>query len=272
MIIKLNFGEIIIELNSKVEFPKDFLIMMSNFIIKDRKSDVVVILTNKKYNKEEYERDTIKAVQIKRDGDIINFSHKGLEGYLNISNLKASFFVDKYINSHLFVLKFILMYTAPIFNATFIHASATVIKDLGIIGTGLSGSGKSTLAKTLTKLGGVTFHDEMTLIRKIDNEFYLFPLPFTESKKYVVNFQKPHKLTHLFFLGKTENNYIEKLKTSEIYQNFFKVVFAYSNFENDYYNKILDFLDDLNKNIVIAKLNYNPSTLDVKIIENFENK
>jgi uncharacterized protein YkvS len=245
---------------------------MKNFIIEDRKSDIIVILTNRKYGKEEYERDTLKSVKIKRDGDIINFSHKGLEGSLNISSFKASFFVDNLLDPHLFVLKFILMYLSPIFNATFIHASATVIGDLGIVGTGVSGSGKSTLAKTLTKLGGVTFHDEMTLIRKIDNNFYLFPLPFTESKKYVVNFQKPHKLTHLFFLGKTEDNHIEKLKTSKIYQNFFKVVFAYSNFENDYYGKILDFLDDLNKNVVIAKLNYNPSTLDVKTVENFKNK
>ena len=114
MKIKLNFGEIIIKLNSKGEFPKDFLIMMKNFIVTNRKSDILVVLTNKKYDKEEYERDTIKAVQIKREGDIINFSHKGLEGYLNINKFEASFFVDKYINSHLFILKFILIYTAPI--------------------------------------------------------------------------------------------------------------------------------------------------------------
>lgn len=192
----------------------------------------------------------------------VNYRAAGLEGIFNFKTMKAIFKAYPASGPIDFAVRAAIVYGALFFDAILIHSSAVYNEDYGIVGTGISGAGKTTLAKTLSQFDYTILHDDANLIRRVGDQFYLYPTPIKTLNVTATIPEKPILLTHLFFLGKTEKNWTEELPEQKKISLLSRMLFSYSSLSQMHYIKFFDFFENLSKSIIIQKLNYNPKTLN----------
>jgi hypothetical protein len=128
-----------------------------------------------------------------------------------------------------------------------------VNNEFGIIGSGVSGSGKSTFAKKLELEGFTILHDEITLIRKINSRFYIYPTPFNYNPKHIVNFSPAKELKYLFFLKQEQNYYTKDINLKDFNKKILKVIFSNTKLRIKYFDIILDLINAIYFSKIIKK-------------------
>jgi hypothetical protein len=118
---------------------------------------------------------------------------------------------EKAINPLPYPLANLLFYYLVLFrHGLSFHASAVRKNDVSYVFTGFSGSGKSTIVELLSKENYDIIHDDIIILRKKEDGFFVYnpPIaPYTLPKKA--------KIKALFFLHHARENKLEKLSKKE---------------------------------------------------------
>lgn len=94
-----------------------------------------------------------------------------------------------------------------------LHCSAIEHNHRAYIFLGKSRSGKSTIVKLL-KSNFNPLCDDLAFIRKINDTYYLFQAPIEEKNNYPKT-QKGYQIAKIFFLNKSVQNNIQKIKSKD---------------------------------------------------------
>ena len=132
------------------------------------------------------------------------------------------------------------------FNAIMIHGSAVEFDNKAYIFTALSGTGKTThteLLKEYLKDKLTYINGDKPIIRKIDNDYYVYGTPWNGKEGYGEN--KKAKLSSIIFLERGMNNTVSDISNKEIIRKITEQVVL----PNDAIEsiKFLDILDDVLK-------------------------
>ena len=230
----------------------------SEYQVKKPDYDILIKLKYKKYQKGE------KKLSAKIKDNKLYFEFIKISGFYDFKNKKGEFYIQDSEIAFYSLLRVIFSYSAPFFNAFYIHASAVFNTQYGIMATGISGAGKSTFAKTMSKQGFKVIHDDLVLIRKIDNKFYIFSIPFIKDPLFKFEKKQKIELTHLFFLGKSQNNTIKNMSTKEIYKNLMRMLLSFTELPICFHKSYLNLIGELIKATKISRLIYNPETIEIK--------
>lgn len=84
-----------------------------------------------------------------------------------------------------------------------IHSSVANINGKAYLFLGNSGAGKSTSVELLNDKFP-TLNDDITLIKKIGNKYFVFQTPFTEKAWWIKKTQKFYPVTKIFFIHKSQ--------------------------------------------------------------------
>lgn len=144
----------------------------------------------------------------------ILFIEKEKENFINFARYKTNNRICCYyrmtiIEFHILFAD-ILLKLFDNYNGFIAHASAILKDDQAFIFLGLSGAGKSTIVKLLSDKYQV-LADDSVIIRKLNNEYYLFQTPFFEKE---FNFKKNingFPLKKIFLLSKSKHTFLKKL-------------------------------------------------------------
>ncbi len=108
----------------------------------------------------------------------------------------------------------------------FFHGSAISNNGEAMIFTGRPGAGKSTASLLLGKTYPILADDSM-IIRKQDNQFYLYQVPAIEKNKKISRSPNKYKISKIFFLKKSLIGSTSILSgSSKLYLDFFKEVWS----------------------------------------------
>ncbi len=189
--------------------------------------------------------------------DIMIIKKWDIHGEINYIENTANFLIHKDSNNFFLIIKTILLNFLPKFNALLLHSSSIINDNYGIVGSGISGSGKSTFAKKLKSEGCTILHDEITLIRKLNEKFYIYPTPFNYNPKHIVNFLPKKELKKIFILKRKSNYYLKNIDKKKFYQEILKLIFGYNNTDKYTYNLILNILNQIYNNVTVDELSFN---------------
>lgn len=143
----------------------------------------------------------------------------------------------------------------------FIHSSSVKNKNKAIVFMGPSGAGKSTIVKLLRKRF-TPLSDDLCIIRKIKNKYFLYQHPFIEKNQYPKQ-TKAYALDKLYFLKKSKGNKISKLSEEKIIPKLIKQVNVA---DKIIINNILEFVSKF-KNFYILEFTKNETAV-IKLLEN----
>lgn len=97
-----------------------------------------------------------------------------------------------------------------------LHASACEIEGKAILFLGGSGAGKST-AVNLVKNRFPTLSDDLSIIRKVGNEYYFYQHPFEEKNPVSRKTIEEHPIGNFFFINKSSKEFkIRPIKNKEV--------------------------------------------------------
>jgi len=254
--MKISIADIIISFELEYEeFRKKLKEVLAKFIVKSDRVDLKI-----KLNKVE----TYKLIDGNWDYFDISLNNSkelkiskwDINGKLNKDKTQGEFDIHKDIINFYPLIKFIILNISSKFNTILLHSSSMVNKDYALVASGVSGSGKSTFAKKLEEEGFIILHDEITLIRKINSSFYIYPTPFDYNPKHIVNFSQARKLKTIFFLKRKEEKYIKNISLKKFYKEILKVILAYEINRVKDYNKNLDIVNELYKAVKVKELSF----------------
>ena len=256
MNFKVSIADIIISFEiDYLPFNNKMKEILKKFITESSEYDIQVKL-NKVDNYEIInDRWDYSITSIKNN--IMKIKKWDIYGKIDFIKNTASFKVHKDSDNFFLILKTILLNFLPKFNGLLLHSSSVAISNYGIIGSGISGSGKSTFAKKLESEGCTIIHDEITLIRKINNKFNIYSTPFNYNPKHIVNYLPEKELKKIFFLKRKSNYYSGNIDKKNFYKEILKLIFGYNQTNKYTYNLILNILNELYDNITIKELSFN---------------
>ncbi len=96
----------------------------------------------------------------------------------------------------------------------FLHASASNVKNKAFLFTGLSGAGKSTTISLLNDIYPA-LADDLSIIKKEENDFVYYQTPFIEKNDWVKKGRKKYAIGKLFFIRKSQEFKIEKITSKK---------------------------------------------------------
>lgn len=153
----------------------------------------------------------------------INYIHKTQAQILSFKNT-SSFYIFLYesINGNkiatvyqdgiflfLLLLRIVIQKLLSQRQGFIIHSSSVATEKIAYLFLGAEGAGKSTVVLLLSsKYKPLT--DDVSIIKKVKNEFYLYQSPFTEKINYKKTNQK-YKIGKIFFLNKSEKNHLIRI-------------------------------------------------------------
>lgn len=193
--------------------------------------------------------------------EVIFKTNSNIEGNYNFINHNGTFYCDDFQIGIDFILRVVIIYSFPFFDSILIHSSASFDENIAIMGTGLSGAGKTTLAQILEKQNFTIIHDDVNLIRKIDDDFYIFPTHISSGNINPFIYFDSKKLNNLFIIAKNNDNFIENLSKKDIFLNLPKFIFSYSAISQKHYEKYFEIMEHLSK--YVKKLHFNKETLNI---------
>lgn len=128
-------------------------------------------------------------------------------------------------------------------NGFVLHGSAVGMGNKAIMFTGKSGAGKSTIAAKLRKIA-ITLADDMVIIRKIRNKWFLFQTPFFEKSYWFARSKTPYDLKYLFFVRQSQKYVINlREKNSEVLQSLMGQLFTEAQDQNSQLKALREFIN-----------------------------
>jgi hypothetical protein len=127
-----------------------------------------------------------------------------------------------------------------------LHASSCLTKKGAFVFLGESNSGKSTIAKLLAKTY-LPLNDDMTVIRKIGDKFFLFQTPFIQRNIYQKKNNTPIHINSIFFIHKSPVCRLIKVKNKlTVLNNLIKLTTYNKNFLEYPKKDLSEYLKTLN--------------------------
>lgn len=151
------------------------------------------------------------------------------------------------------ILRIFYSYYLAINRGFLIHSAGIVMDEHAYVFCGETLHGKSNIAKGTEK--GILLSDEITLIRKIHHDYYVFGTPFWgEFAVGGVNFG--YKLEDLYFLHKGESNSLEDIQDIKAIQKLLSTILLFIN-DKKINDNIFDTAMDLISKIDCYRFTYN---------------
>lgn len=190
---------------------------------------------------------------------------------ITADNLKLAELQNKYKGMSFDDLVF--MYTGSVFyrkildfNGVLLHAAAIKYKGIGLAFSADSGTGKSTHAalwKTLYPNDVTIINDDKPAIRKIDGHLYIYGTPW--SGKADINENESAELAAVFFIKRSQNNFIYEITAKDAASRFFKQTIRPKSVELA--EKLLETSKDIIESATFFELNCNKNFEAVKTVE-----
>ncbi len=141
-----------------------------------------------------------------------------------------------------FIIKYVLNSLLTKNNGWFLHASVLGNKDQAYIFLGDSGSGKSTIIELLNT-HFQPLADDVCIVKKVNNYFYLFQTPFFEKLQGIKKNSNKYKINKIFFLKKNRQNTIKRIEERNIILgNYTKQMITENSFLNNNMKEVLEFI------------------------------
>ncbi len=105
-----------------------------------------------------------------------------------------------------------------------LHAVGVLKDDEAYIFIGPSGAGKTTVARL--SADKVTLSDDLLLIKKVNSEFKVFPVPNWGDRQIGSRQNKPYKINSMFKLIKDSRVYLERFSTAQALADIFTIPHA----------------------------------------------
>ncbi len=144
------------------------------------------------------------------------------------------------------------------YNAIMIHASGIFDDVRGRIFTGFSGSGKSTMSEIWLKAGGRIVNDDRLIIRKEDEEYFIYNTPMFYS-----DLPKKCPLHSIYVIEHSRENNLNRMEGAKAVSNIMAFCIQHG-YNMHFIEQHLNFLSELCSNIPIYNLGFVP---DEKVIE-----
>lgn len=165
------------------------------------------------------------------------------------------------------LLQILLMHHLAQKEGVLIHAAGAEIHKKGYIFPGVSGAGKSTLTKQFADLNYFKlFSDDRMVVRKEDGIFKTFGTPWPGDAGVAVNDNSP--LSAMVFIVQSSRNQISPLLPRQALERLMPVI-SVPWYDRKDVTSILDFLEDLLKEIPAFELQFKPDVEAVELLENF---
>lgn len=226
--IELNFlSTEFVQIRQQVE--KDILLYFESFLSKHTPKTV-------NYRIDFVWEENTKIISIREDYEYyVNF-------YKKTSEKSLVCFYRINITEFQFIIKYILNSLLMKNNGWFLHASVLRIRDQAYIFLGDSGSGKSTIIELLsTQLQPLA--DDVCIVKKVNNYFYLFQTPFFEKIQGIKKGSNKYKINKIFFVKKDRQNSIKRIvERNTILDNYIKQMITESSFLENKMKQVLDFM------------------------------
>jgi len=137
------------------------------------------------------------------------------------------------------------------YNGFLVHSAGLAYKNKGYLFVGASESGKTTVAKTAGKDFKV-LSDELVIIRRVNNEIFLFATPFKgEFEGQIVN--QYFCLESILFLSKNIVNGFRQLNKMEMFTDLMVNIFFFT-WDNQSNQKLIDQVNFVCDNLIGYKV------------------
>lgn len=182
-----------------------------------------------------------------------------------IAYLNASFDYWKIYSRNALALKYpmgpiIMHYLTLYTDAVLMHASCAFDGKKGRMFSGFSGAGKSTMSKIWADAGSQIINDDRLMIRKIDNEFFVYNTPM-----YYVDISKRAPLNAVYLISHFPENKANKLGGALAVSKVMAFCIQ-NNFDKSFINKRLEFFSELCAVTPIYELGFVPDSSVVTYI------
>lgn len=149
------------------------------------------------------------------------------------------------------------------YNGFFFHSSSLMLDDEGYVFSAKSGTGKSTHTRLWREHFGsrvTMINDDKPVIRKADNEFFIYGTPWMGKADIGNNVKAPIKAVYILRRG--NENSAHKAKASEVIKDLLEATVISA--ERDQLAKLLALLDEFVSRIPVYILNCKPDIEAVK--------
>lgn len=140
------------------------------------------------------------------------------------------------------------------------HASCVFDGKKGRIFSGFSGAGKSTMSMLWAKSGALIVNDDRLIIRKINDEFWVYNTPM-----YYVDVPKKVKLDEVFLISHATQNVSKRINGALAVSKVMAFCIQ-NNFDGQSIQKRLDFFDHLCSKVNVYELGFVPNDSVVNYI------
>lgn len=151
-------------------------------------------------------------------------------------------------------------------DALLIHASCTFDGKKSRLFTGVSGVGKSTMSRIWSEAGAQIINDDRLLIRKIDNEFFVYNTPMQ-----YVDFSKKAPLHAIYLIRHASQNRLNRVKGAFAISKVIAHCIQ-NNFDKALINKRIDLVAEMCACTPVYELGFVPTHEVVRYITANETK
>lgn len=192
------------------------------------------------------------------DPTIISVSHKFPEKPILITSTHSSI-----IEVLEYPLDIILLYCiSKRYSILLVHASGFILDRCGHVCLGKSGIGKSTLCRLATESGGLAIQDDRLILRLINNEWIMYPLPLSQSDHPVRS-----KINRLNSLAQGRRNLSIPLTGMLRLNQFLPHMIHFPNWKRLYGNQIF-LMQDLLKSVRFFQFSFVPNLTAIDYLKN----
>ena len=158
----------------------------------------------------------------------------------------------------------IMYYLTVNHDAIMIHASGVFDGEKGRVFSGFSGVGKSTMADIWQKSGAELINDDRLIVRKINEQFYIYNTPM-----FYVDKPKKAPLHHVYLPFHAPENNLKPLSGSKAISRLMAYCIHHP-YSAAFTNKHIDFLIQVAGKLKIAELGFKPDTAVIDFIKTHE--
>ncbi|MBN2694856.1 hypothetical protein JXR93_09360 [bacterium] len=224
---------------------------------------------NLKYREYWSERVNIPTPQellnVKFENGDLYFRYFGVDGFLSLESLSGEFYIENSKTPLYFLFRFLYVYLMPKFDALYLHSSAVFNDTVGVLSLGVSEAGKTTFALMSQKEGFSVVHDDLVLIKKIENRFHIIHTPIIIYHMEFAKFDKKI-LTHMFFLKKSLTNQKTLISKKEFIKRVFRMILSFSEPLDEFYDIYFKITSELYDSIEASILEVFPDNFSMNKI------